>query len=231
MSSAQSNQTPQLSLPTGWLIPPPGLLPASHPIKIEPVPIAISVTLAFIVGAVVIIFLCRKDKDVFLEGRVVRAPKNKKPTAAARHGDDQNRRLVATKVPEIRHPSPSRAMPEQRQPGLQQAPKVIAKLGWDFNGNPQPESSRIEYPEDQPPPGHQQYYDPNRDSKYDSDDETLNEYKRNSAYWEMPQSEVGEPFDKEMRARYGTTERSRASGSVRHSPFGLASNTWLGDAY
>ncbi|CAO2657647.1 Nn.00g037730.m01.CDS01 [Neocucurbitaria sp. VM-36] len=45
--------SPNSQLPTVWLVPPEGLLPSSHNIKVEPIPIAISSVLALLILLIV----------------------------------------------------------------------------------------------------------------------------------------------------------------------------------
>jgi hypothetical protein len=203
----------QPSLPTGWLAPPPGLLPSNDPIKIEPIPIAITATLAFIVGAVVILLITRKDKDVFVEDRIVYAPE----TADAAS--------PIAEIPMIQQPAPTFTNLAGRRPGFQQAPKATAMLGMGAH-NWQHEVANREAYGDAHAQEHKEYYD----AEYDSEDETLQDYEKGSAYWPAVNSDV---YEKEIMGRFGDSSRPQSyqDGSVRRSSFGIASNTHPGDAY
>ena len=222
--STQATQSAQSSLPTGWLAPPKGLPPSSHPIKIASAPIAVSATLALVVGAFVIILFCRKNKEVFQEDRDPQTADTERTTTMA-HDKEQSRRLVATEMPDIQLPALSSGTPTERQPIFEQAPKLVATLGWDDGHIARPETS---YAQEQQPLSHKQYYSPG----YESDDETLNDYRRNSVVWEPPRSEVGDVVDKEGWIRYGGEEASYVTDeSIRRGSIRLASKTPLGDAY
>jgi hypothetical protein len=228
MSLTQSIASPSpLALPTGWLASPPGLVPSTQPVKIEPIPIAIVVTIVCIISAIVVFFLARKDKELFLEDRIIHAPRNQESAAGAGHGGTNDRTPVAVKPHAVQDPPPALGNPARQQPGSQQAPKASAMLGMGGH-NWQPETSNIEPAQYQQVRDDKEYYGPDYES---DDDETLNDYEKDSAYWPPPRSDASEGYDKEMgRLRYSGRPRL-SDGSVRRSAFEPTSKTRLGDAY
>jgi hypothetical protein len=224
MSSTSSSQ---LALPTGWLAPPPGLVPSTQPVKIVPIPIAITATLVCIVGTIFFFHFARKDKEVFLEDRTIHAPQHQEFASDAGHGGTNDRPPIPAEPHAVQHLPPALGNPARQQPGSQQAPKAIAMLGMGGH-NWQPETSNIEPAQYQQVRDDKEYYGPDYES---DDDETLNDYEKDSAYWPPPRSDASEGYDKEMgRLRYSGRPRL-SDGSVRRSAFEPTSKTRLGDAY
>jgi len=225
----------QPSLPTGWLVQPPALLPSTNHNKIEPVPIAITLTLAFIVGAILVLFITRKGKDVFLEDRIVHDPETADAASPAQYGDFGSTERSATSIPLIQRLARSVTNPAAQRPEYEQAPKAIATLDVGAHDR-QPEISYGDADEAPRAQGHRQYYDP----EYDSDEATLHDYKRDSErdfkrdsrVWPLLPSNVSNLEEEGMR-QYADSSRPQSyqDGSVRRSPFGVASSVPPGDAY
>lgn len=227
MSSAHSKPPARSSLPTGWLVQPPNLLPANRHIKIQPVPIAISATLAFIVGAITMNIFFRKNKEVFLEDRIFHGPEPTSSDAARAYGDQQDERLVAYEASEPQHPY----MPMGRQPEFNQPDKAMVMLG-AVEHNSQPGGSDIESAPDHLAPLNQQYYNPKSYSRYDSDDETLNKEIRNSLLWDNPPlSKIRYWSDNRVKRRHEVAEHAHFADEPDRQSLGLASKTRIGDPY
>jgi hypothetical protein len=232
-------------LPTAWLAPPEGLLPSNHITKFEPVPIAVSATIALIVGAVAIILFNRKGKDVFLEDYIINASENVVPAAITAHNGIRNEIPVAVagqvnnirntiqdtvNLPQIQYPGPVREHYAERQPSFGYQPKLHAVLGWKDNRELDRNKAQLSPSEFRP------YREPTRRQcdEYEHDRETLNDYEKNSAYLPFARSATsGNLFGSEVGER-GGSDRSLlfARDSVnRRSFISLASKTRLGDAY
>jgi hypothetical protein len=244
------------TLPTAWLAPPPGLLNSDHAIKIAPVPIAISVTLAFIVGTLVVILFTRGNKDVFLEDKIIATQTNVEPLIASRDGSPNIGRPYNVHVPEsfralsvpsipqhhlpqplhgistpinFSHPSrlrPPRNITSEWVPTEQ---KLDTLLGLN---NTWEHTHNISTLPMSPPLGNKSYYAPapRKANHNSSDDETLRNDEQNSAYVPFPSSDVSElSYD---GGKYGYEIGGEDGSQNRDSlPFSLASKTRLGDAY
>ncbi|KAF1913871.1 hypothetical protein BDU57DRAFT_325824 [Ampelomyces quisqualis] len=227
MSAMTSTGSP---LPTAWLAPPPGLVHSNQVTTIEPVPIAISATIALVVGAIIFILFRRKDKEIFLGDRITSAPETENPADASRHVKVRNNMPVNISAPQVLHLPPTQRTltnPHSRF----ETPKINAVLGW----KDEVESSHVEIA--QPAPlAHQSYYALSRSqhNHYGSDDETLKNDEKNSAYVPYPRSDASYGMHDRGAHRFGLTDRAHffdGESIVRRSPLSLASKTRLGDAY
>lgn len=199
------------SRPTAWLAPPPGLLPSNHPVKIEPVPLAVSATLALIVGAVFIILFNYAKKEMFLQDKIMTDQaeeadyENLKEfasvTEASTHVQrpppsriDKSMISEPTLIPKTRNDSASDAM---RAPSLQ-SPRPVQEDLIERNRTPLP-SVRLHKPKFD--------FDSNLDSN------TLHESFRNSAYYPpRAGSDVSVGSDAVARSGFRFTDRSRVHG-------------------
>jgi hypothetical protein len=249
------------SLPTAWLAPPPGLLHSDQATRIAPVPIAISVTLTIIIGLLVVILFTRGNKDVFLEDKIIATQKgNDEPTAAPRNDSPNIGLPYNVRVPErfralseptipkshLPHPAeglstpihfshPSYARPSRNVPSAWQTneQKLNTLLGLN---NTWQHTHNISTQPTSPPFGNKSYYAPSRKANYDSssDDQTLRDDERNSAYVPFPSSGVGVSELSYDGEKYGYLRRENDGCDVEardSQSFSLASKTRLGDAY
>jgi hypothetical protein len=215
---------------TAWLAPPPGLSHSNHVTKIEPEPIAISATIALLVGVILIVLLSRKDKEVFLGDRITSASETEKPSDASRPVKTRNKTPLIISAPQVLHVPPTQIPPTNPPPRFD-SPKLNAVLSWkdevDFGhiNKAQPV-----------PAAHLSYYAPPRSQhdEYYSDDEPLKDDQRNSAYVPYPHSDASGGVYYGDTSRLGAPNRAHAyngDSTVRRSPLSLASKTRLGDAY
>jgi hypothetical protein len=214
------------ALPTTWLAPPERLLPANHKINIQPIPIAISSTIAIIIGALVIILFSHKRKDMFLEDRIIYAPDNENPAPTTTRIATTQHIPHVTEVPEPQNPSLTLPTSSSVPPSLEPRPKLDAMLGLPVNS-----ASRHNRRAQTSPTVHQSYYKPRttHPREYDPDEETLNNWERNSAYLPYPRSDVSD--DVHTKAPHWL-EVPRDHELLRStSSLSLASKTRLGDAY
>jgi hypothetical protein len=221
----------QSPLPTAWLAPPEGLLPSNHIIKIEPVPIAISATIAFVVGSVAIILFNRKEKDIFLEDHIISTSENELPAAIAGQFNDNRNDLPDTiNAPHIQYPAPVREHCAGRQPGFCSQSKLDAVLGWKDNCGF--EHNRIQLS----PLERQPYHAPSRPQHDECESERgiLNDYEKNSAYLPFPESAISDNSSRRGVDGHESLDRSQVSEYNpvnRRSLISLATKTRLGDAY
>lgn len=207
------------SLPTAWLAPPPGLLPLNQATKIEPVPIAISVTLTFIVGALVVILFSRKNKDVFLEDKMIALPENEHSTAASTAASRQGspnislpydvqvperfRALSDPSISQTRLPQPTQGSSTPNFSRPQPARRDVAprwqsseqKLDNVLGLNNDWERRHNTATSSKSPLGHKSYYEPMppRKANYEyCDDDTLEDDEENSAYVPFPGSDMSD---------------------------------------
>lgn len=220
----------QLPLPTAWLAPPDGLLPSNHATKIEPVPIAISATVAVVISAVVFILFHRKGKEVFLEDRIQDAADDKTPAAVEGHSANNNDMTTIIESPRYQHLLPAQPAPVAGQPNANNHPKLDVMLGFQYHWNPEHEQKIP-----QPPLTHQTHFAPVlRRNEYGSDIDPLKDDEKNSAIVPYPRSEAS---DDSHGGGQGARERSDrlqvfdGESMVRRSPLSLASKSRLGDAY
>jgi hypothetical protein len=213
-------------LPTVWLAPLERLLPASHKINIQPIPIAISSTIAIVISTIVIVLFSRKRKDMFLEDRIMHAPNNRNLSPTTGHITVTQPTPPVTEIPKIHDPPPTLSTSNLVPLSLLPAPKLDAMLGL-----PGTSSSRHDRRAQPSPSTHQSYNKPRTAARaqagYDSDEETLNNWERNSAYLPYPRSDVSE--DAREKAPHWLEVPSELRGTT--SEFSLASKTRLGDAY
>ncbi|KAF2034372.1 hypothetical protein EK21DRAFT_85418 [Setomelanomma holmii] len=211
----------QPALPTAWLAPPEGLLASNHPVQIAPVPLAISVTLAFLVSAAMI-FLFSQNRVVFLQDKIIRPEENVAQPTAAEPRRLRTEPIQNIEIPRVVHPTSTPDKLVTRHVGFDPGLKADNLLGMDGNARqeyPRPNSraGRNVKRRDCATPSH---------LDYDSDAETLNDFDRNSAVWPLSRSEASDAEALELR-------RSRLydRDSIRRSRFSLADNKRLGDAY
>jgi hypothetical protein len=212
------------ALPTAWLAPPEGLLPGHHQIPITPIPIAISSTIAVLGGAVVIVLFSYKKKGMFLEDHIIHDSDNK--------GSITDQDLRVSQIPAIQLPPPTLPGSNPPPPAIEAGPKLQAVLGI---------TRRHDARQDELSPlGHQSYYAPHTEHfrGCDSDDETLNDEDKNSAYLPYPHSDVRDnlrkvsPHGLEVpRGNGGRSPESDVDSFRVRSPLSLESKTRLGDAY
>jgi hypothetical protein len=220
------------ALPTAWLAAPEGILAANHNIKIAPMPIAFSSFIAVLVGAVVIILFNYKRKEIFLDDRIIHASDNENPVTVAAYFDTTHRTHRVSQVPAIQYPPATLSTSRPAPPDIEAGPKIQDLLGLTDNN-----ASRHNQPS---PLGHKSYYAPRHAHHrgYDSDEETLNEEDKNSAYLPYPHSDVSVDAREEAshwlelpRGRGSRSQVSDADFGRRASPLSLASKTRLGDVY
>jgi hypothetical protein len=219
-------------------------MPTNHSIDIQSIPVAISSTIAIVVGTVVIILINRKRKEMFLEDYIIHSSDNESPTTTAEHMDTTSPAPIVAEVYSIQYPPSTRPISKSVHPtlklvhpSLEPDRKLEAVLGWEDNND-----FRHDRQIQSPSIGHHSYYIPrpaHRD-KYNSDEETLNVYETNSAYLPYPHSDVSDSTRKqpshwlEVPRRLASSDRSQVSdadSAMRRSPISLASRTRLGDAY
>ncbi|KAH3912255.1 hypothetical protein HBH56_123790 [Parastagonospora nodorum] len=217
------------SLPTAWLAPPPGLLPTNQKVKITPVPIAISATIALIIGALVMLLFNRKHKDVYLSDKPAPVPKKEEPKAPAEDNPLHISSPVEVRVPSAvqyalshinpptyQHPyRPPPTFPRAYQSQTQvsewrpSGQKLDAMLGvdhrdWQHDGRMSPR--RTSYIASGLP---RRAYD------YGSDDGTLRDDEKNSAYVPFNASEFD--YEQQEKSGHGGLDSSHISedeGSV-----------------
>lgn len=220
----------QSPLPSAWLAPPKHLLPLHHLVEVEPLPIAISATLAILVTAVAIILSSRKKKGMFLEDRIVDASDNEGPIVASGHTTLRISSPITIEAPKIQYPSATRGDLMPRQPNFEQRSKLDLVPGctnnWNSGHSRLIQSSEFARSIDHAAPLF-------RHRKCELDGEALSGYKGNSAYLPYPRSEVSTEIYKERRGEFGTPDCSRLSEnhSIRRSPLSFSNKTRLGDAY
>lgn len=185
--------------------------------------------MAFIAGAIIIILFSRKDKEVFLEDRFPTTPETKNTADVPRHIKGISNMPVTISAPQILHLPPEQ--PSPIPPPTFATPKLNAVLGWQDGVDYSYAKST------QPAPrAHQSYYPPPRShyDMYDSDDETLKDDEKNSAYVPYPRSDASGGVRFGGASKLGVSDRAHmydGDSMVRRSPLSLASKTGLGDAY
>jgi hypothetical protein len=247
-----------LSLPTAWLAPPPGLLPSNQAVKIIHVPITISATIALVIGTLFIVLFSRKNKDVFLEDKIMNAQANQNTIAPTHQGHLSISTPVIVRVHEaIQHALSQPASSSNQQPDRTQghAPnysrpqntqrrsaewrhtgqKLDDILGvdrnWDYGRNT---------PRQRSPTPYDSYYPraPPRKHAHNPNDKTLNDDEKNSAYVPFTGSELDYEDGKEWKGHEKlNTSHISGEGSVDsvevygRIPFKLANKYQSGDAY
>ncbi|KAH5337806.1 hypothetical protein HBI23_012000 [Parastagonospora nodorum] len=217
------------SLPTAWLAPPPGLLPTNQKVKITPVPIAISATIALIIGALVMLLFNRKHKDVYLSDKPAPVPEKEEPKAPAEDNPLHISSPVEVRVPSAvqyalshaksptyQHPyRPPPTFPRAYQPQTQvsewrhSGQKLDAMLGvdhrdWQHDGRMSPRRT-----------SHIASGLLRRAYDYGSDDGTLRDDEKNSAYVPFNASEFD--YEQQEKSGHGGLDSSHISedeGSV-----------------
>lgn len=207
------------SLPTAWLAPPPGLLPTTQKIKVTPVPIAISATIALFIGALVMLLFSRKHKDVYLPDKPAEIPHHSAPAAPAEDNPLHISSPVEVRVPltvqralshskspiyqgPYRVPVPPPTFSRTHQPQTRvrdwhpSGQKLDAMLGvdardWQHDGQTLPRRTSHATPG-----APRRAYDIDTD-----DDETLKDDEKNSAYVPFNASEFD--FEPEKSAHGG----------------------------
>jgi hypothetical protein len=224
------------ALPTAWLAPPEGLLPSNHITKIEPVPIAISATVALVVGALAIILFNRKGKDMFIEDHITNTSEDDVPVAVAAHSGirSENPAAVADQIGDVRKShlepviapqSPSSGLLREhragRQPSFGYQPKLDAVLGWKDDWEPGRNRTQLS------PIERRAYYASARApyDEYEYDRDILDDYEKNSAYLPLPRSAASGDASMERSLMFSHDP------DKRRSMLSLASKTRLGDAY
>jgi hypothetical protein len=222
------------SLPTAWLAPPPGLLPSNHTVKIEPVPIAISATLALIISAIFIIIFNYGKKQMFLEDRISNNAEGKEMN----HYHTDEFASVTEGCTQIQRPPPPRI-----DKSMISEPTFVPKLRNDSTGeaarrprleHAQPAQAAIIERRTTPLPSlHPHKSDLDLYSNLDGN--TLNGGVRNSAYYPpRAGSEVSIGSDTVARSGFRDTDRSRVhdlGGDYSFAPGTYVPKHLSGDAY
>ncbi|OAL05928.1 hypothetical protein IQ06DRAFT_73474 [Phaeosphaeriaceae sp. SRC1lsM3a] len=228
------------TLPIAWLAPPDNLLPSKNGTNIPPAPIAISATIALIVGTAVVVLFSRKNKDVFLEDRIPDTAETSSPTAIADNIKNNNNGYPPIdNRPLIQRPPSIHAKTIMRQPSFESQPKLDAVLGfkdnWDFEHIVQtPRLPIIRHTTPRSPPVTQPLYFPPSRVDDVSDVDTLMDDEKNSAYVPYPRSEASDDPRGYGRSGLGMAENLQVlddDSVLRRSPLSLDSRTNLGDAY
>lgn len=221
------------SLPTAWLAPPPGLLPTNQKIKVTPVPIAISATISLIIGALVMVLFSRKHKDVYLPDKPAQIPHHEEPKAPA----EENPLHISSPV-EVRVPSTiQRALSHSKSP-IYQAPYRVPVPPPTFSRAHQPQTRVPDWHPsgqkldamlgvDQRDWQHDRRTSPRRTSHgaykpglprraydIDSDDDTLKDDDKNSAYVPFNASEFDYEPDKSAHGGLDSSHISEDATSV-----------------
>ncbi|KAH7079205.1 hypothetical protein BKA63DRAFT_488863 [Paraphoma chrysanthemicola] len=223
MSSTES------PLPTAWLAPPKGLLKSEYPVQIAPAPLAISATLALIVGAFLIVLLMQNSIVVFMEDRIVTTDRPGDYPAVVEELRHRSETARNTAVPRAGYPPAAQGKHVARRDAFGLGSKYDDLLGV---ATYPPRVSISPYARTNIEP-RQRFQTPSPQIEYDFDAETLNDFEKNSAYWPLASSDASDAVHNVMPQVPHRAERSRLydNSSVRRISFGLTNKVYLGDAY